>query len=169
VVEIHGAVFTKHESLQGVHGQLGYPLSDLLESGDRRGKVQWFERGFIFYSVQTQARALWGKIADRYIANGHVRSFVRYPTSEPQPVGDGRGTFATFERGAIYESTTTAGHQVHGAVYTAYVDVHGGPTGVLGYPISELDPSGTPGGRFQRFENGRLQYINDANVVLLTP
>lgn len=169
VVEIHGAVFTKHEALQGVYGRLGYPVSDLLESGDRRGKVQWFEKGYIFFSPQTQARALWGAIAERYIANGHVRSFLRYPTSEPRAVGDGRGTFATFERGAIYVSATTPAHQVHGAVYTAYVEDHGGPTGVLGYPISELDPSGTPGGRFQRFENGRLQFISDSNVVLITP
>ena len=167
VVEIHGAVFTLHESLQGVYGQLRYPVGDLDPAGDNRGKAQWFEGGIVFYSPTTGAHALWDKVLDRYAANGHVRSYVRYPTSEPTPVGDGRGTVATFERGNIYASTTTPGHQVHGAVLTAYLDDHGGPTGALGYPTSELDPSGTPGGRFQSFEGGRLQFTTAGTVVLV--
>jgi hypothetical protein len=30
--------------------------------------------------------------------------------------------------------------------------------------LSELDPSGTSGGRYQRFEGGRLRYISATNV-----
>ena len=30
---------------------------------------------------------------------------------------------------------------------------------------SELDPAGTPGGRFQRFEGGTLQFVSDSNVI----
>ena len=167
VVEIHGAVFTLHESLQGVHGVLGYPLRDLDPAGDDRGKGQWFEHGFIWYSPTIGAHALWGKVSDRFNANGNVKGYLRYPTSEPTAVGDGRGTVATFERGRIYASTTTDGHQVHGAVLTAYLDTYGGPQGSLGYPTSELDPAGTPGGRFQQFEGGKLQYVSDTSVVLV--
>ena len=58
-------------------------------------------------------------------------------------MGDGRGTYATFERGNIYASTTTGGFEVHGAVLTAYLGTYGGPQGSLGYPLSELDPAGT--------------------------
>jgi hypothetical protein len=168
VVEIHGAVFTKHEALQGVYGPLGYPITDLNPAGDNRGKGQWFEKGFIWYAPTVGAHGLWGKVNDRFLANGNVKGYLRYPTSEPTPVGDGRGTYATFERGNIYASTTTGGFQVHGAVLKAYLETYGGPTGQLGYPLSELDPSGTPGGRFQQFENGRLRYINDSNVQLIT-
>ena len=165
VVEIHGAVFTHHESIQGVYGPLGYPVNDLAPTGDRRGKAQWFEKGIVFYTPTTGAYGLWGKVLDRYAANGNVRGSLRYPTSKPTPVGDGRGTFATFERGNIYASSTTGGFQVNGAVLAAYLDVHGGPQGVLGYPLSELPPAGTPGGRIQTFEGGTLRYINDTNVV----
>jgi uncharacterized protein with LGFP repeats len=164
VTEIHGAVFTLHESLRGVYGQLKYPVTDLDPVGDRRGKAQWFEGGIVFYSPTTGAHALWGKVLDRFAANGNVRGYLRYPTSEPTAVGDGRGTFATFERGHIYASTTTGGFQVHGAVLTAYLDTYGGPTGTLGYPLSDLDPAGTSGGRFQRFEGGTLQFVNDSDV-----
>lgn len=167
VVEVHGAVFDLHESLQGVYGPLGYPVNDLSPNGDDRGKAQWFEKGIIFYSPTTGAHGLWGKVLERYAANGHVRSYLRYPTSEPTSVGDGRGTYATFERGRIYASTTTGGFDVHGAVLTAYLGTYGGPTGSLGYPTSELDPSGTPGGRFQHFEHGTLQFISDSQVVLV--
>jgi hypothetical protein len=168
VVEIHGAVFTTHESLQGVYGPLGYPVNDLKPNGDNRGQAQWFEKGIIFYSPGTGARGLWGKVLSRYADNGNVKGYLRYPTSSVLPVGDGRGSYATFERGNIYASTTTGGFQVHGAVLKAYLEVHGGPTGsALGYPLSELDPSGTPGGRFQTFENGRLRFISDSNVQYL--
>jgi uncharacterized protein with LGFP repeats len=72
-------------------------------------------------------------------------------------VGDGRGTFATFEGGNIYATPTTGAHEVRGTLRTYYLG-KGGPTGSLGYPTSELDPPGTAGGRFQSFEKGRLRY-----------
>jgi uncharacterized protein with LGFP repeats len=168
VVEIHGAVFTLHESLRGVYGELKYPVTDLDEVGDRRGKAQWFEKGLVFYSPTTGAHAVWGKILDRFAANGNVRGYLQYPTSEPTSVGDGRGTYATFEQGNIYTSTTTGAFQVHGAVLDAYLDTYGGPTGTLGYPLSELQPKGTPGGRLQQFEGGTLRYTSGGTVTLVT-
>lgn len=166
VVEIHGAVFTHHEAIGGVYGPLGYPVGDLTSNGDGKGKAQWFERGLVFYSPSTGAHGLWDKILSRYAENGHVRGYLRYPTSSPTPVGDGRGTFATFERGNIYASDTTDGFQVHGAVLAAYLDA-GGPTGSLGYPTSELDPRGTPGARLQRFEGGTIRYVSDSDVTVI--
>jgi hypothetical protein len=166
VVEIHGAVYTKHEALAGVHGVLGYPYTDLT-SVDERGKAQWFEGGFIFFSAATGAHGLWGKVLDRYLANGHATGYLRYPTSDVLEVGDGRGSYATFERGNIYASDTTDGHQVHGAVLEAYLTTYGGPTGSLGYPTSELDPPGTADGRFQHFEHGTLQYTSGGQVLLV--
>ncbi|MEZ5183738.1 MAG: hypothetical protein R2702_17955 [Acidimicrobiales bacterium] len=133
------------------------------------GKIQWFEKGLVFYTPTTGAFGLWGDILSRYADNGGVTGYLRYPTSEPTPVGDGRGTYATFERGRIYDPSTTSAFEVHGAVLTTYLD-EGGPTGALGYPTSELDPRGTPGGRFQRFENGTIQYVSDSDVqVTLNP
>ena len=166
VVEIHGAVFTRHEDVGGVHGPLGYPVADLGPAGDGRGKGQWFEKGFIWYSTTTGAHALWGKVNQRFLDNGNVKGYLKYPTSDVQDVGDGRGTYATFERGNIYASSTTGGFEVHGSVLTAYLSTYGGPQGSLGYPLSELDKAATAGGRFQRFENGRLQYTSAGTVVL---
>ncbi|WP_426572154.1 LGFP repeat-containing protein [Aquihabitans sp. McL0605] len=167
VVEVHGAVFTLHEKLGGVHGVLGYPLGDLVAQPDKRGKAQWFGGGFIWYTPTTGAHALWGKVNDRYLANGNAAGYLKYPTSDRQDVGDGRGTYATFEHGNIYASDTTDGFEVHGAILTAYLNTYGGPTGSLGYPTSEFDPAGTAGGRFQHFENGTLRYYSGGSVVLV--
>lgn len=167
LVEVHGAVYTRYAEVGGTKGVLGYPVNDLAPCGDGRGKVQWFEHGYAWYTPTTGAHALWGQVADGYLADGNVKGPLGYPTSEPTPVGDGRGTSATFEKGRIYASTTTAGFDVHGAVLTAYLDTYGGPTGSLGYPTSNLDPAGTTGGRFQSFEHGRLRYDTDGTVTLV--
>jgi len=164
VTEIHLGMFDLHESLRGVYGPLGYPVTDLNPVGDGRGKAQWFEGGLAWYSPTTGSHALWGKVLSRFAANGHVRGYLRYPTSEPRPVGDGRGTYATFERGHIYATSTTDAFEIHGAVLLVWLANFGGPSGSLGYPLSELDPPGTPGGRFQRFERGRLRYNGDGSV-----
>jgi uncharacterized protein with LGFP repeats len=79
-------------------------------------------------------------------------------------VGDGRGTFATFERyGIIYALGTSIGYQVQGTVLAYYLD-RGGPRGSLGYPTSELTPPGEQR-RYQSFENGRVEYLPNGQVV----
>lgn len=157
VVEIHEPLFSAHEALRGVHGTYGYPTTDLLELGDGRGFSQWFEGGTAWYSSTTGPQFLSGAISDRYLAGGHAEGPLRYPTSSIAPVGDGRGTVATFEGGNIYATATTGAHEVRGTVLAYYL-ANGGPIGSLGYPTGELDPPGTGGGRYQSFEKGRLRY-----------
>ena len=156
---IFGSIFRYHESIRGVYGPLGYPLIDLIPIGDGRGSTQWFEKGVLWHSRTTGAQGLWGQVYDRFMANGHVRGYLRYPTSSVRNVGDGKGTYATFERGRIYASPNRGGFEVHGAVLDLYL-AQGGPTGSLGYPTTEFDPPGTPGARVQSFEGGRIRYAN---------
>ncbi|CAN5407401.1 hypothetical protein BH10ACT1_BH10ACT1_18560 [soil metagenome] len=154
-VEIHGAVFDFHERIGGVKSSLAYPTTDLVAVGDGKGQTQTFEGGALWYTGATGAQGLWGDVLVRYQANGGPRGYLKYPVSAMKDVGDGRGSFARFQNGNIYASPETAGHQVHGALLTYYL-ANGGPTGALGYPTTELDPSGAT--RYQSFENGRLAY-----------
>nr|MBA3281144.1 twin-arginine translocation signal domain-containing protein [Acidimicrobiia bacterium] len=158
VVEIHGSVFDFHESIGGVRSALRYPASDLFPVGDGRGKTQWFQGGILWYTPTTGARGLWGAVLDRYLQNGNARGYLGYPKSSMKSVIDFRGSFAQFEKGDIYASPQTGGHQVHGAVLSYYL-ARGGPTGSLGYPTTELDPPGTAR-RYQSFERGRISYAN---------
>jgi len=164
VVEIHDPMFAFHERAGGVHGVYGYPTTDLLALDDNRGKSQWFDGGTVWYSATTGVQGLTGAISARYLEGGHVKGPLRYPTASVALVGDSRGRFATFEGGNIYATSTTGAHEVRGTVL-AYYAAHGGPTGPLGYPITELDPPGTAGGRFQKFEHGRVKYNTDGTVI----
>ena len=162
VHEIHGAVFDKHEAVDGVHGVLGYPESDVVDVGDRRGRVTRFEHGFIYYTSTTGAHEVHGAIAARYRINGGPTGYLRYPLADVRTISDGRGRFSEFERGRIYSTPTTGAYEVHGAVL-AKLFAEGDVTGHLGYPTSELQPSGSL--RRQTFEHGRLTYHPSTGTV----
>lgn len=110
LVEIHGAVFLRHEQIDGVYGPLGYPTADLRRVEGSRGKVQPFESGRIWYTASTGAHAVWGAILDRYL------------------------------------------------------EVEGGPTGPLGYPVAERTGTGSEGEVAQAFEHGTLVRRSDGTV-----
>ena len=155
LAEIHGAIFRKHEALRGAHGLLGYPESDVLDVGDRRGRVTIFEHGQIFFTPTTGAFEIHGAIWDRYHRNGGPRGYLRYPTSDVRAISDGIGKYSQFERGRIYWTPRTGAFEVHGAVLDKLFAV-GDVTGNIGYPTSELVPVGSL--RRQNFEHGRLTY-----------
>jgi uncharacterized protein with LGFP repeats len=120
-------------------------------------KLQRFTGGTIFYSAGTGADSLSGEVLARYEANGGVRGQIGVPLSSMTQAGDGRGVWARFEGGNIYDSDATAAHEVSGGVLTKYLAA-GRPTGPLACATSELDPPGTEGGRIQQFEGGVITY-----------
>jgi uncharacterized protein with LGFP repeats len=151
------AVARHHQALGGLGGTLGEPTGNLVDLAYRGGKRQTFTGGTVWYSAGTGARSLTGGIRDLYVDHGGPRGQVGFPLSSMTEVGDGRGEYARFEGGNLYDSTTTDAHEVRGGVLTDYLAA-GGPTGPLGYPTGELDPPGTPGGRVQEFEGGSIAY-----------
>ena len=155
--EVHGAVARHHQALGGLGGTLGEPTGNLVDLAYRGGKRQTFTGGTVWYSAGTGARSLSGGIRDLYVDHGGPRGQVGFPLSSMTEVGDGRGEYARFEGGNLYDSTTTDAHEVRGGVLADYLAA-GGPTGPLGYPTGELDPPGTPGGRVQEFEGGSIAY-----------
>ena len=152
VVEIHGAVFDRHEALGGVHGPLGHVASNVSTEAGGRGRVSRFENGSIWYLAGRGAFGVWGAAHTAYLAHGGPTSDVGYPTSDRVPVGDGRGERVGLESGAIYLTSSTGAHVVPGPVQEAY-SAAGGPTGSLGYPI-EAAVAGIGGAYTQRFEHG---------------
>ncbi len=162
---LHGATLAWHQGTGGPLGLFGYPISDLLPTDDPRARGQFFERGIAWSSAPTGCHGLRGGVLDRYVANGHVKSLVGLPTSDTAGVGDGRGTFSTFERyGIIYALGSAIGYQVQGTVLAYYLE-RGGPRGALGYPTSELTPAGFGQRRYQSFERGRVEVLSNGDVV----
>jgi uncharacterized protein with LGFP repeats len=156
--------FTWHEGQGGVHGKFGYPTSEIKAVGDARGTFMTFQNGYAYRTSALGIHGLTGPILLKYVADGGPKSAVKYPTSGVVAVGDGVGSKATFEAGGIWTHPSIGPFRVHGAVYTWYV-ARGGARGSLGYPISDLDPPGTAGGRFQRFQHGKIEYKSNGTVV----
>ncbi|MDZ7712269.1 MAG: hypothetical protein U5L06_03775 [Rhodovibrio sp.] len=91
--EVHGAILLRYLKLGGPLGALGLPLSDEEDvvagqttGGMRRvsGKVSRFEQGTIYWSSQTGAHEVTGKIREFYEDNGGPNSDLGYPTSNSE-------------------------------------------------------------------------------------
>ncbi|MBX3314829.1 MAG: twin-arginine translocation signal domain-containing protein [Actinobacteria bacterium] len=168
--QTHGSLYDCHQANGGVGGVFGYPSSD-VKSSYAGGRVQYFERGIIwsFPPEDIPGQGLHGVTLFRFVYNGGVDPRpgyygLGYPTQGTTPVGDGRGTYAVFQRGHIYGTDALGAFQVHGGVLDLYLSL-GGPTGDLGYPTSELDPPSASGIRSQQFEHGRIDRLADGTIV----
>ncbi|HEX7134124.1 MAG TPA: DUF4214 domain-containing protein [Iamia sp.] len=155
-VEIHGAIFDKHEALGGVHGVLGHVQTSVRTLSDGKGRASTFEHGgVIYYAASTGAHGVWGDLLEAFLDDGGPTGRMGYPTSDRVQVGDGRGVRFTTQHGAVYSTETTGAHVVPPPLYARYVD-EGGPGGSYGYPTG--DPQRLPGnGVRQVFEGGTLE------------
>jgi uncharacterized protein with LGFP repeats len=154
-VEIHGAIFDKHEALGGIHGALGHVQTNVTTLSDGRGRASIFEHGgVIYYSGATGARGVWGDVLEAYLDDGGPTGRMGYPTSDRQAVGDGRGITFTTQNGAVYATDTTGAHVVPPGIFARHQSA-GGVGGSYGYPTG--DPERLPGdGVRQTFENGTI-------------
>ncbi len=149
---VHGAIYARYQALGGATGILGYPTSDETGVADGAGRYNTFSLGgAIYWTLQTGAWSVHGAILAHYRALGGPTGILGYPTSDETGVADGAGRYNTFSvGGAIYWHPWTGPWSVHGAIYARYLAL-GGPTGILGYPLT--DENGTPDGtgRFNHF------------------
>lgn len=155
-VEIHGAIFDKHEELGGIHGALGHVQTNVLPLSDGRGRASTFEHGgVIYYAASTGAHGVWGDLLEAYLDDGGPTGRLGYPTTDRQQVGDGRGVRFLTQHGGVYSTESTGAHVVPPPVFALYADA-GGPGGSYGYPTG--DPQRLPGnGVRQTFEGGTLE------------
>ena len=154
-VEIHGAIFLKHEQIGGVNGPLGHVQTNVSTLSDGRGRASIFERGgVIYYTSATGAHAVWGPVLDAYLAHGGYASDAGYPTSDRTDVGDGRGTTFTTERAQVWATSTSGAWVVAPPILGPY-RAQGGPGGSLGYPVGP--PQRLSDGTVrQSFEGGNI-------------
>lgn len=154
-VEIHGAIFDKHEALGGIYGALGHVQTNVTTLSDGTGRASIFEHGgVIYYTGPTGACGVWGDLLEAYLDDGGPTGRMGYPTSDRQKVGDDRGVRFTTRHGAVYSTSTTGAHVVPPPVFALYAGA-GGPGGSYGYPTD--DPERLVGdGVRQTFEGGTI-------------
>ncbi|CPW41281.1 protein PS1 [Mycobacteroides abscessus subsp. bolletii] len=116
------------------------------------------------YDVPGGEVILDGDVAKTFTKAGGEQKVGRL-TAKPEQ--QGTGTVFTFENGNIYSSTATGTHLVQGEILRVY-NQNGGPTGSLGYPISdEAQTNGGPqtasGGWISKFQHGEISWLNQGD------
>lgn len=152
VVEIHGAIYVKHQQLGGFSGPLGHVQTDVGTVG--RGRATILEGGVIYYTATTGAHGVWGDVLDAYLTYGGPTSGAGFPTSDRADVGEGRGVTFTTETAQVWGTPTTGSWLVPAPILSAY-RAQGGPGGALGYPVAASQRL-SDGTYRQDFENGSI-------------
>jgi len=101
--------------------KFGYPITDELPTGDRRGMFNHFRalqlpnrpEGSIFWSRNTGAHAVYGAIRARWAALGWERSRLGFPKSEEHAVRVQGSDYrqSNFEKGYIRWSARTGARE----------------------------------------------------------
>src|SRR5262249_12235349 len=110
---------TKHAELGGGAGVLGPRTSSPTECVDGVGWFCTFANGVIFWSPESDAHEVHGKILAKWTANHREQGPLGYPTSDQTPIVNGH--FGNFQSGMILlEPGADEAVEAHGAVHVPY-------------------------------------------------
>jgi|SRR5215468_2131737 len=155
--QVYGEIVKKWDSLGREHGLLGNPLTDETGTPDGVGRFNHFQGGSIYWTPQTQAHEVHGAIRDKWASMGWERSFLGYPITDEEDMGDGRGRYSNFQGGTIFWSPQTGAHEIHGDIMRKWVEL-GGRGGFLGYPVTDEMTAPDGHGRYVHFEGGSVYW-----------
>ncbi|MBJ7477436.1 alpha/beta hydrolase-fold protein [Rhodococcus sp. (in: high G+C Gram-positive bacteria)] len=130
------------------------------------GLAQDFRNGRIYFTSETGAQPVAGRIAGAYMNTGAAAGPLGFPRTPELGTPDGRGRFNHFQNGSIYWTPQTGAHPVSGDILTEW-SAQGWEGGPLGYPTA--DEIATPGkpGKVQGFEIGAMySSANGTHAVL---
>ena len=153
--EVHGAIRDKWANLGWERSFLGYPLTDEMDMGDRRGRYNNFQGGTIFWSPQTGAHVIHGAIMPKWVSLSGSRGFLGYPMSDEMTAPDGHGHYVHFQGGSIYWTPESGAHEVHGAIRDKWAAL-GWERGALRYPTSDEFQDGIY--RRSNFQHGYIRW-----------
>jgi len=148
---VHGLILSRYQALSGPGSFVGFPTTD--EQAVTGGRASTFTGAAIYWSPGTGAHEVHGLIRAHYQALSGPASFAGLPTSDETAVVGGRAS--TFTGAAIYWSSGTGAHEVHGAIRSAYLS-YGGPGSPLALPTSDEQP--VTGGRQNTFQHGSITW-----------
>ncbi|OHV41936.1 glycoside hydrolase [Pseudofrankia sp. EUN1h] len=144
-----------------LHLSLGAPARAEGPAGGG-GRWQPYANGLMFWSVETGTRALFGPIAQKYLAYGGSNGSLRRPLEDVSWTTAPDGLQAVFEGGRIYWHPALGAFVVRGEILNKYLAL-GGSASWLGMPVS--DEYDVPGGRESAFQNGKLRWNAATNQV----
>jgi uncharacterized protein with LGFP repeats len=132
---------------------LGFPAGDVTATADGKGSFQTFQKGSVFWSPATGARAVLSPVLALWTAMGAEQGTLGYPTSGTAATGDGAGRYQHFQKGSIFWSSATGAHAVQGPIRDLWASL-GYERGWLGYPTRDAYP--VSGGTQVDFQHGHI-------------
>ena len=167
MADVYGNIGIKWRELGAAAGPLGDNVSpDEIDAPDR-GRYRLFQHGIIVFHPELGTHALWGPIADTYNMGGAGSGF--FPITDVSMVPrlqDGLyadiRTIADGSTWSIYWSAATGAQRTYGDIRMAWL----AKRDWLGLPISDEldDPEIGWKGRQQKFERGRIRWLNGKSV-----
>jgi uncharacterized protein with LGFP repeats len=141
----------RYTALGSQGSELGASVGGELTSG--RATIQRYTHGRMYWSHETGAHFLTGKVAHHYTLLNQNHSSLGLPVSDSREFSD-HGAAAEFQHGVIYQRPNHGAHALGGTVlvkWRALRDRHG----PLGYPTSDVTDL-AHGGRHASFEHGDI-------------
>ncbi len=160
-----GEIERKYLALGGCGSLLGAPVTDERGTPDGVGRYSVFVEGSIYWTPQTGAFEVHGKIRDAWAALGWEAGELGYPITDETGTPDGIGRYNVFQGGSIYWSPSTGAHEVHGRIRDAWADL-GWEAGELGYPIA--DTVTVTDGLRSDFQRGSITWIESTDQISIT-
>jgi uncharacterized protein with LGFP repeats len=148
----------KRWSQLGFEGSsLGFPTSDVLPTGGRDGTYQTFQNGAMYWSPTRGVHAIEGEVYRRWAGQGYEAGPLGWPTVDTSPTAGGVGRWQSFTGGTVYWSPASGARVMSGPIYDRFVRTgwEGGP---LGWPTSDVLPTGGRDGTYQTFQNGAVYW-----------
>jgi hypothetical protein len=131
-----GSVLHHYVTLDQTKSPLGLPTTDIARTRDDHGEGAQFQHGGIYQGPHQGAHALWGDIWKKWLATKVYLGPLGYPTTDLTTGSDGKGHYAHFTHGSIYQGPGQAPHDLYGDIATKYRQL-GYEISPLGYPISD--------------------------------
>ncbi len=130
--EMHGLIWSYYKAFTR-KSELGYLVSDEINAGVAGARKSLFQKGGIYWSGGTGARAVTGRMYIDY--EGHAEyKWIGLPNGEMQAISNGRQQ--SFQCAMLYYKNGAArAFEVHGSILNKYI-ASGGPT-KWGYPVSD--------------------------------
>ena len=142
----------------GGAGYLGAPTGAQYAVGG--GTARDYRYGSIYSSATTGTHMVHGAILARYKALGGPGGVLGFPLTDQSRAPDNVGSYNTFSgmgRSSIYWTSKTGAHAVGGAIRAKWRAL-GGPTGSVGYPLTDELRSSSGTGRYNAFTGADLYW-----------
>lgn len=151
-----GGSYAKWSTIGKEWGVLGYPTSDEIYGTNTI--IQKFQYGEILHSANGPHYIL------SKIDYDATYSFLGNPKTDTICGTKNNGCFQQFDRGFVYQSSSTGANAVYGGIYDKWSTV-GKEWGTLGYPTSNEYSS--DGKVMQNFEFGKISWTAQGGAVIV--